>query len=363
MRIRSGQLVVFYLFDVGESVDLAALPALIAGPTTAARLTPKPATPVYVQYDKPPVSFGGEAVGAEPIDGFAVRCRVYDYGVLSIALSRPLAGDWADLVAVGQGVIENAELEQRASEVCRTIVQRLHPAVTGRRLTPLSEDYVVFLVHALDETPTAEALLAVHGDDIAAMLRGERQPLSPQERATVLRHRLSYLADDLVVPTWNAAFVYDTPAGASAALDIIEYANSQLLQFRYYDERLDRELSAIYATLQRPRWFDQWVGSRYRQAAQQVHALFVDVTEVTDRTVNALKFTGDVYAARLFGLVAERFGLATWKGNVEGKLRTLDAIYRFAVEQSSMARGQLLELMVVLILVFELGMLLAGLAE
>jgi len=94
-----------------------------------------------------------------------------------------------------------------------------------------------------------------------------------------------------------------------------------------------------------------------------VHALFIDVTDVTDRTVNALKFTGDVYAARLFSLVAERFGLATWKANVEGKLRTLDAIYRFAVEQSSMARGQLLELMVVLILVFELGMLLAGLIK
>ena len=60
----------------------------------------------------------------------------------------------------------------------------------------------------------------------------------------MLRNRLSYLADDLVIPTWNAAFVYDTEAGAQAALEIFEFANSQLLEFRYYDELLDAELGA-----------------------------------------------------------------------------------------------------------------------
>jgi len=30
-------------------------------------------------------------------------------------------------------------------------------------------------------------------------------------------------------PTWNAAFVYDTPAGTQAALEIVEFANSPLL--------------------------------------------------------------------------------------------------------------------------------------
>lgn len=363
MGIRDGQLVLFYLFDIGELVDLAAAAARIGGPTTVATLSPKPATPGYVQYDKPPISFDGDVVGVARIEDFTVRCRVYEYGVLSIALSRPLSGAWPDLVAVGQRFIDNAEFEQRASVVCRSIVAHIEPAVVTPREPTLAEDYLAFVVHALDAPLSAERLLEAHGDEIAAMLRGERQPLSAQEREGILRHRLSYLADDVVVPTWNAAFIYDTPTGAAAALEIVEFANSQLLQFRYYDNRLDRELATIYAMLQRPRWYDQWIGSRYRRAAQQVHALFIDVTDVTDRTVNTLKFTGDVYAARLFTVVADRLGLATWKADVEGKLRTLDAIYRFAVEQSSMARGQLLELMVVLILVFELGMLLAGLAK
>jgi hypothetical protein len=32
----------------------------------------------------------------------------------------------------------------------------------------------------------------------------------------------------LVIPTWNAAFVYDTPAGTYAALEIVEFANAFL---------------------------------------------------------------------------------------------------------------------------------------
>ena len=91
-----------------------------------------------------------------------------------------------------------------------------------------------------------------------------------------------------------------------------------------------------------------------------MHALFIDVNELTDRTENALKFIADIYAARLFSLVANRLGLATWKANMQEKLKTLDDIYRFAVEQSSMSRGQFLELTIVLILVLELVLILMG---
>jgi len=154
-----------------------------------------------------------------------------------------------------------------------------------------------------------------------------------------------------------------SPGGAQAALEILEFANSQLLEFRYYDERLDNELAAIYGLLQRPRWYDKWLGSRYARAARQVHSLFIDVNELTDRTENTLKFVGDIYAARLFAMVASRLALQTWKGNVQEKLKTLDDVYRFAVEQSSISRGQLMELVVVLILVLELALVFLGVTK
>lgn len=203
-----------------------------------------------------------------------------------------------------------------------------------------------------------------HGDVIASVLRGERAPLSRQERDEILRHRISYLANDLVIPTWNAAFVYDTPAGTHAALEIVEFANSQLLQFRYYDELLDNALATIYANVKKEeRWYDALLGRHYARAARQVHALFIDVNELTDRTENALKIVGDVYAARLFSLVGARLDLDQWKRNVSEKLKTLDDIYRFSVERLSMVRGELLEMTIVAILAFELLLFFMGIMD
>jgi uncharacterized Rmd1/YagE family protein len=66
-----------------------------------------------------------------------------------------------------------------------------------------------------------------------------------------------------------------------------------------------------------------------------------------------LKVAGDVYAARVFGLAAARLGLDELKANVRDKLKTVDDIYRFAVEQTAIARGQFLELTVVVLILLE----------
>ena len=43
--------------------------------------------------------------------------------------------------------------------------------------------------------------------------------------------------------------VCDTPAGAQTSVQILEYVNSQLLEFRHYDELLTRELAGVYTSL------------------------------------------------------------------------------------------------------------------
>jgi hypothetical protein len=322
-------------------------------------MAPKPQTPPYIQYKHPPVSIEAEAAGVPDISGFRVRFRLFDYGVISVALTRAMPSTWDGLLAEGLGWYDNAAIAAGAERHCRALVDRLRPAMLHPRGELLSEDYLVFALTAGGST-TANDLLAAHGAEIAQLLRGEREPLSAAERDEVLRHRLSYFATDVIVPTWNAAFVYDTEAGAHAVLDIIEFANSQLLEFRYYDQLLDAQLEGIYPQLQQPAGFLSRFSRRSTKAARQVHSLFIEVNEVTDKTENALKIAGDVYTARLFTLVAARLGLDDWKASVQEKLKTLDDIYRFAVEHTSMARGELLELTIVLILVLELVLFFAG---
>jgi hypothetical protein len=358
----TGQLTAFYLFDAAEVIDLQGVATLI-GPTSRARLTPKTTTPPYVQYQQLPVTLEGDAVGLPEALGFKVRFKLFDYGVISVALTRALPDTWPELVEKALTWQDDPRLSSTCESLCRDLMARLRPAMNSPREAFLSEDYLVFSVTELADRPSADALLERHGDDITRVLRGEREGLSRQERDEVLRSRISYFEHDLLVPTWNAAFVYDTEGGVQAALEILEFANSQLLEFRYYDDLLDRELARIYAQLQKPGWFKGWGGRRYTRAAQQVHALFIDVTELTDRAENALKVAGDIYTARVLTLAATRLGLDHWKANVRGKLKTLDDIYRFAVEQTGMARGEMLELMIVLILIFELVLFFMGIMK
>jgi hypothetical protein len=358
-----GQIVALFLFDVAEAIDLQAAASAI-GSSVRAQFAPKPATPAYVRYQQPPLIFEGAAVEIPSIDGFRAGFKVFDYGIVSLRLTREFHGTWPELVDASDQLVENEALERQAERACRSVADRLTHAATDPRVAALTEDYVVVAVNEHSGAQTADDLVEHHGDVIALVLRGERGALSRQERDEILRHRISYLADDLVIPTWNAAFVYDTHAGVDAAVEIIEFANSQLLQFRYYDELLDNALANIYANVQRGgRWYDALLGRHYARAARQVHALFIDVNELTDRTENALKIVGDVYAARLFSLVGARLGLDRWKTNVSEKLKTLDDIYRFSVEHLSMVRGEVLEMMIVGILLFELVLFFMGIME
>ncbi len=361
-HITSGQITAFFVFDVAEAVDLAFVRVRLGAAGQAARLAPRPAIPAYVQYQQPPVQVDAEALGLPAFAGLQARFKIFDYGVVSLALTRPFSGSWSELSAAAHALTA-APLDGQAEAYCRLVVGRLAGALQEPRQVFLSEDYFVYAAAAFDPPLAADALVAAHGDDIARLLRGESEPLSTQERDEVLRHRLSYLASDLVVPTWNAAFVYDTDAGLAGALEILEYANSQLLQFRHYDQRLDSELQRIYTRLQVTRWYEPWIGRRYTAAARELHGVLIDVNELTDRTENALKLVGDVYAARLLGLAAARLGLGAWKDAVRDKLKTLDDIYRFAVDQTAMDRGELLEITVVFILLVELVFFFMGIMK
>jgi hypothetical protein len=352
----SGYVTAFYLFDIGDAIDLKRVAEQINASTTT-RLSTKPPSPIYLQYQQPPVVIEAAAIGAGEVEGFRARFKAFDYGVVSVALTRALPAAWDELLDAGLQWHDNAALASGAERLCRELLSRVQQAVARPRSGLLSEDYLVFTLLTDSAAEPAEVLVGSQGTLIAQLLRGEREPLSAQEREEVLRHRISYYTTDMVIATWSSALVCDTPQGASGVLEILEFANSQLLEFRYYDQLLDSELARIYARLQSDNWRRTLIPRRHARAARQVHSLFIDVNELTDKTENALKIAGDVYVARIFGLTAARLGLDQWKANVREKLETVDDIYRFAIERTSMARGEFLELLVVLLILFEIVLL------
>ena len=133
--IAAGSITALYFFDVAEAVALDGLIGSLGAQATPARLDDKMAGPPRVQYAQAPVIVDGSALGCARIDEFRVRVKFFDYGVVSLMLTRPFAGSWQELVALGQALIENEPLEDLATAACHDVVTRLSGAFTNPRTT------------------------------------------------------------------------------------------------------------------------------------------------------------------------------------------------------------------------------------
>jgi hypothetical protein len=91
-----------------------------------------------------------------------------------------------------------------------------------------------------------------------------------------------------------------------------------------------------------------------------LHTVLLDVTELTERADNAIKFLSDMFSARLYRLAAAKVGVPDYKNLVQKKLDTAEDLYRFMVDQFHQSRAFVLELMVVIILIIDLVYLFRG---
>ena len=346
-----GSVRVLIQFDVGEEIRLDELRKIFGARTLEYPSLKHPA-PSYIRYQRPPVVEPIDTLTLESGEQLQSQVKYYDYGVISVVFELPFAGDWDMLVQLGSRWISNVDFERHATTIVREKLARSAPALIKPYEEWLNEDYFIFHVREIQGSPSASELVASHGPRIAQIVRGEEAQLSEGERNEILQSRISYYPNDLAVIGWNAAFLYDSASGAETAIQLLEYANSQLLEFRHYDQLLTLELDGVYSFL------DQGTGmlARWRlaRAATKLHTVLLDVSELTEHADNAIKFLSDMFSARLYKLAASKVGVPDYKNLVTQKIRTAEELYRFMVDQFNQSRAFVLELMVVVILIIEL---------
>ena len=357
-----GSFWVFVLYDVAEEIRLDKLRELLSAQTARPQPSFKHPAPEYVRFERPPVIEYPDPVTLETGEKFEARIKYFDYGVASVELRLEFEADWEQLVRLGNRWILAPEIERRTAEMIQARLERAAPALVQAYPARLSEDYyIIHLREAFDDQGrrlTAPVMIAERGEQIAQIVRGESQPLAEGEEREVLQSCLSYYPTDLLVTGWVAALVYDTEEGAAATIQLLEYANTQLLEFRHYDDVLTRVLENVYKMLEhRGGFFRRW---RMAGEAERLNTLRLDVRELTERTDNAIKFLSDMFYARAYRAAATRVGVTDYRNLVEEKLRDAAELYEFMMNEFHQARAFALEAMVVAILVIELFSLFRG---
>jgi hypothetical protein len=348
-----------YAFDIGYEIDLKQAGPLVAG--AAGALPRRRRTPESIRYRPEPLrsSLDASALAVPAAMRLTAAPRaeltLFDFGVVSLMVHCPVRATPDELLRLAGELADPVPLTASARALVAPSLERVRPAVTEFDLSDLFEEYVVFQLHNLRTD-----WLQKDAAWVAGLVRLEPESLSEHEIGEATRLHLSYTPNDLVVLDWAAGFVADRDCADT--LQVIEYANVQLLEFRHIDDRLDDRLEAAYRLI-RPARKARWPLAAKRShshAVRSVRELEIEATSLFERADNALKLIGDQYLSRVFDLASTRFHLGEWQQSIHRKLETVGDVYDLLVHQASSARMELLEVIVVVLIALEIVLVLFG---
>ncbi len=354
---------VYRLFDVAEAIDLGAAERAVAAPTSRLALQGAQSSGA-IEIPRPPLRF---ALGQRdlPLARWApdarratASARVYDFGVVSIQYELPVAPGTSlgALVPLSEELLEpTPEIDAAARREADDLARALGPALDRPHAWEGLESYHVFLVRRFAEGRVSAADVLSRAP-VPELVLGETSevPLSAPERQDVLAHHFTYLEDDLAVYHWNSALVVE-PSGVEDVPDLLEFATAHLLELRYYDALLDRELHRIYDEIEAggsP--VANIVTRRYRKLERETAALRLELSETIERLENAVKIVGDFYLARLYQSAVRRFRLPAWQETVLRKQRLLADVNEIIGDAADTSRAELFEIAIILLIVFEI---------
>ncbi|MGB7948226.1 MAG: hypothetical protein WCH75_11130, partial [Candidatus Binatia bacterium] len=314
-------------------------------------------TPSYFEYQPPPLRTTRDS---EPftIGKFTTRpsvdLMIYDFGAVSVTYTLPIDGPFEDLLFLSEELYDNEMLLRESRLQVDQLLQLIGAAAHQSHPSPVVEDYLVFHVERFAETLDLKLFSADHARQIAQVLRAERQPLSDQEIEDALAVRLSYSTHDVTLVDWNAALIVDTEGDDLRAL--LDFANVELLEMRYVDQKLDRALDQAYQTLFRRSWSLPLGLGSYGADLRSLAELQVDNATLFEGVNNTLKLVGDQYLARVYRMVNRRFHLDEWDSSILRKLETLESIYEKISDQASTRRMEILEWVIIFLIAFSIAL-------
>ena len=358
-EIVSGVLHAYVAFDWGEEVDLVQAAKLLEaelGSASSPGLPRRRRTPMSIEYRPAPLVFQLP----HTICKFAVLGEVeaqvemilFDFATLSLSLRIPFSLQGSKLSELAQELSRPGEFPSFGKKHLEPLFKRLSPAIKLPKWSELTEEYFVFQFNPGDPFPEISDLLQNHSPWLASLLRLEASPLAAEEIEESIKQKLQYSPTDLLVVDWAAAVLIDSDC--EETLQTIQFANLQLLRYRYLDDLLDTELANSAKWARWPTPFSRLLGEGPNQRVRELGVLNIEATNLFERTGNVLKLLGDMYLSRTYRLLATRFHLPAWEGSIRRNLEVIEDVYRVVADQAAALRAQILEIIIIVLIAVEL---------
>jgi len=350
LSIARGTCYSIFVYDIAFAIDLNEAERRISS-ATRETIKHKRRAPRYFEYTPAPLRIA-EATERVHIDGTfstdsQVELVVYDFGAVTVIYRIDIRGDSSCLLTLSEQLYENEQLLEQSRRRVEDLLKVIEPALTKARISSFVEDYVIFQVQAFEHHVAIEDLTGRYAAHVTQILRAEGREPSVDEIRDATSHRISFGKDDVVIVDWNAALVVDDEA--EDVLTVLEFANVELLEVRFLDQRLDEALTLAYERLSK-RSHRSFQFRSDPADLRDISQWQVDSAILFEGVNNVLKLLGDQYLARLYRLVAQRFHLADWDGSILRKLETLESIYQKISNRVVSRRMEVLEWIIIFLI-------------
>jgi hypothetical protein len=354
------EVVHLYLYDIGRSIDLKKVAALIPAHTDVG-IVKRRDTPASITLPKPLILQIGEQECQDlgGFDCFSAHMKIYSEGAVTVIVRVKARLPFGELHRIKERAIvfagEAETIAGLAEKSARRLFEGIRPAVTEPHEfdTMDRESYTAFCLLDCEGDPAA--FLHRNRDYVAALLIGEdpSSDLHESQITATLGKSFSYHKRDLAVFDLDRCLIIDSSADYEDLLLIIEHSNYQLLELRVLDRLLDfwldeaeADVRLLYGPGARR---SRGRGSAAREKLANIQALRFESLFILENLENSSKIIGDYYLGQIYGQLCSIFSTEGWKWSVERRLDTLQDVYDMVKNDSGEERMVTLEIVFIVV--------------
>ena len=342
-RIFSGNIHIFQAFDVGEDVDLEQIkqtPSIVRRPIAPSKYFKNYHKPLSIELPHPHSTSFCECV------------KIYPFGVIALHYKIPFESTFETL---RHDIVElDNEFREQSVSDASVIYRVIEKSIKKPTFFHISKSYNVVQIKTSEDLP-GTLLAEQFGGTIASILRFEDEQLAEHKKNEILKRAFGYYRGDLIITDTEAAFVYDDEY--EDTLDLFEFVNIQHLELQYFDRVLDKHLTQAYNKGTLPITIKEYLpiwGSFKITGIDNLDAIKVEISVITERLENSIKLTGEPYYSELYKALSTALDLENWKISIERKLEIVRDISSLYESRANTVREDFFSILIIILIFIEL---------
>jgi hypothetical protein len=339
----SGNIFIYYAYDVGDDINLVKIDAsrdVLTRPLHLSKHFKGYHVPLSIDLPHPHTS------------SKCISAKIHNFGVISLAYKIKFEGTFEELhKALHQ---TDTEFREQSIEDANAVFKKIKKYIKQPRFFHLRTSYVVIQVDH-DATVSVAELKKEYASTIARLIRFETESLSEYQKNSIIDGAIGYYRGDLIIIDIDSAFIYANEY--EELLDLFEFANIQQLELQYYDRILDQQLNTVYQREVEGLPFKAYlpfIGTWMKDPVSDLGMLKVEISSIIERLQGTIKSIGEAYVTETYDLLVHKLDLKSWKDSINTKLEIIKDIHLIYQSKIDIIREDLLSVLVILLIFIEL---------